>query len=525
MNVRRLNRMLSRQMRINAVLRESEAQFRALVASSADHIFMLDEKGVYLFSNDQVVQFGLRNGRQLVGRRFEDVYPQGVCSCYREKVDEVFAKGRVVTFVHGKETDKGPKYYQDTLFPVYRDRRIWALGGICRDISEQQKVEKQLVQAQKMDALGTLVAGAAHEINNPINLMQFNLPLFEKMWQDLMPMLDSLPEHLKDKKIGGLTYGFIRENMFQLIADMQMATLRVARIVAGLKQFSRKSQPADKADVPVNVAVQNAARLAAATLSESKTRLQLDLTPDLPLLRANLQHLEQIVMNLMINAFQSIDHSKGLVKITTGWRPRDHAVIIEVADNGRGVNPAVMDRIFDPFVTDRQAEGGTGLGLSVTYKLVKAHHGEITFESREGRGTRFVVALPTLDMRKAKRIVVVDDDPAFRSLLVQILPKKTACIAEGFANGAEALIRLGTNPPDLLILDMFMPRMDGLGVCQAIKSELGLATSRVVIVTGFPQHPNVAAAKRMGFEQIFFKPLNMERFARCIQDILDGKPA
>jgi CheY-like chemotaxis protein/two-component sensor histidine kinase len=308
-----------------------------------------------------------------------------------------------------------------------------------------------------------------------------------------------------------------------LIADMQLATRRVARIVQGLKAFSRKSNPADKSDIKVNTAVENAARLAAATLSNSQTELKLELAPDLPLLHANLQNLEQIVLNLMINAFQSIDHDKGWVQISTGYRAEDHIITIEVSDNGRGINPAVKDKLFDPFVTDRQANGGTGLGLSVTFNLVKAHHGEIVFESRPEGGTTFVVKLPTTEGRKRKRIMVVDDDHSFRTLLIRTLAQKTRCVAEGFANGAEALIRMGSNPPDVLILDMFMPHMDGLGVCRAIKNELGLNTTKVVIVTGFPQHPNVIAAERLGFEQIVTKPLDMDEFIWMIRRNLDEK--
>lgn len=523
--MRRLKRGLRRQKQITAELRHSEAQFRALVESSGDHIFMLDDKGTFVFSNDHVMQFGLRTGQELIGRRLQDVYPHDACSIYLEKVEEAFAKARVVTFTRDKETERGLQYYQYTLFPVFHAGHGWMLGGICRDISEQKKIEKQLIQAQKMEALGTLVAGAAHEINNPINLMQFNLPLFEKIWHDLMPMLDSVVPNPANKKFGGLTYGFIKQNVVQLITDMEMATNRVARIVNGLKQFSRKSNPAAKSDIHVNVAVQNAARLAGATLSHSNTELKLELAPDLPLLHANLQNLEQIVLNLMINAFQSVSHDHGWVKIRTGWRPDDHAITIEVSDNGRGINPAVIDKLFDPFVTDRQAEGGTGLGLSVTYNLVKAHRGEITFQSSPHEGTSFLVAMPTIVTRKPKRIMVVDDDDGFRSLLVQILSKKTTCKTEVFVNGAEALIRLGSNPPDLLILDMFLPQMDGLGVCRAIKNELGLEMTKVVIVTGFPQHPNVAAAQRLGFTQIFFKPLDLGQFIHMIQEILDGKPA
>ncbi len=518
-----LRRKLVAERQANSQLRSSHAQFRALVESSVDHIFMLDEKGVYLFSNDQVTPLGMRAGQQLVGRRLQDVYPHDVCTFYREKVKEVFKHGRTVIFSHEKEAGKGTEFFQITLYPIHREGRIWAVGGICRDMSEHKRIEKQLSQTQKMEALGTLVAGVAHEINNPVNLILFNLPLFEKMWRDLIPMLDRVGEGLRNAKFGGLTYAFIKENMPRLISDMKMAANRVANIVNGLKQFSRKSNPAEKSEVQINVAVENAARLGAATLSGSKTELQLNLEPNLPLLHANLQNLEQIILNLMINAHQSIDHEKGLVRIATAWRAQDQAILIEVADNGHGINPAVADKIFDPFVTDRQTKGGTGIGLSVTYNLVKAHRGEISFESKPGQGTKFTVLLPTAEKPKPQRVMVVDDDPAFRALLIQSISRKTNFVAEGFANGAEALIRLGSYPPDLLVLDMFMPEIDGLGVCRAIKNELGLEMMRVIIVTGFPKHPNIVAAEQLGFHQILTKPLDMEFFIQVVKEKLNGK--
>jgi PAS domain S-box-containing protein len=521
--IRALRRELAAEKQTNSQLRYSQAQFRALVESSVDHIFMLDEKGVYLFSNDQVAAFGMRSGQELVGRRLQDVYPHDVCICYREKLKEVFARGRTEIFSHEREVVRGSEFSQNTLYPIHRDGRIWAVGGICRDMSEQKRIEKQLSQSQKMEALGTLVAGAAHEINNPVNLILFNLPLFEKIWRDLMPMLDTLDEQLQHSKFGGLTYDFIKQNMPRLISDMQMAATRVANIVNGLKQFSRKSNPAEKSDIQVNVAVENAARLGAATLSNSKTELKLDLASNIPLLHANLQNLEQIVLNLMINAHQSIDHDRGLVQITTGWRAQDQAIIVEVTDNGRGINPAVAEKIFDPFVTDRQAQGGTGIGLSVTYSLVKAHNGEISFESKPGQGTRFTIVFPTAAKPRPRRVMVVDDDSAFRALLIQTISRKTDFVAEGFANGAEALIRLGSYPPDLLVLDMFMPEIDGLQVCRAIKNELGLELMKVIIVTGFSKHPNVAAAERLGFTQILTKPLDMGLFIRWVKENLSGK--
>ncbi len=499
------------------------ARFHGLAASSADHIFMLDLEGTYLFSNDQVSQFGLVKGVNLVGRSLQNVYHRDVFSLYSRKLQEAISRDRAVSFHHQKNTAKGLEYHLDTLFPVHYNGHVHSIGGICCNISEQKNIEKQLFQSQKMEALGALVAGVAHEINNPINLLLFNLPLLEKMWEDLLPVLNDRALIAPDKKIGGLPQDFIKQNLPRLISDMEMAANRVARIVSGLKGFARKSNPAEKWDVQVNLAVKNAARLADATMRKSKTTLEVELAPDLPLLRANLQNLEQVVLNLIINALESIRHEHGKVRILTKYRRQDQSIVIEVIDNGRGINPAVADTIFDPFVTDRQASGGTGLGLSVTYNLVKAHKGDIRFKTRSGKGTTFTVVLPTDSKGQPFKVMVVDDDRDFRGMIVRALHRNTNCLIEDFNNGAEALIRMGSHPPDLLILDMFMPEMDGLGVCRAIKRELGLELMKVIIVTGFPDHPNLYEAARMGFSQILTKPLAMEEFIRVVRDNLNEK--
>ncbi len=500
-----------------------QAQFRGLVASTADHIFMLDASGKYLFSNDRVHQFGLQKGEELLGRRLQDVYPRELAGLYREKLQEVLRKDTAVSFPHQKSTPEETEYHVDTLYPIHRNGFVWAVGGICCNISEQKKIEKQLFQSQKMEAMGTLVAGVAHEINNPINLILFNLPLLEKMWQDLVPLLNEHIAKSPDKKIGGLPPAFVKQNLSRLISDMEMAANRVAQIVSGLKGFSRKSNPAEKWDIQVNNAVNNAVRLADATAKKLKIVLETDLANDLPVLRANLQNLEQVVLNLIINALESIGHDKGQVCISTRFIEKSQSIAIDVTDNGRGINPSVAEKIFDPFVTDRQAAGGTGLGLSVTYNLVKAHEGDIFFQTKLGQGTTFSVVLPTASASRPTKIMVVDDDSDFRAMIIRLLNRSTNCVIEDFANGAEALIRMGSHPPDLLILDMFMPEMDGLGVCRAIKNELGIDTLKVIIITGFPDHPNLYEAARMGFSQILTKPLVIEEFISTVKENLNGK--
>ena len=279
--------------------------------------------------------------------------------------------------------------------------------------------QQQLQQAQKMETLGTLVAGVAHEINNPINLIMYNLPLIQKIWSDFLPVLMDRKENFPDQKFGGFTYEFLEDNLPQLVADMDMAANRVAKIVSDLKNFSKQTNVAEKSVLKVNTAIKNALRLAQTTLRKAKVKIELDLARDLPLMRGNLQSLEQIILNILINAIQAIDHENGRIRIRSGFQQRDGRIIVEICDNGRGISAAVADKLFLPFVTDKQEQGGTGLGLSVTYGLVQAHGGDISFETRRGKGTTFTISMPTLVKTEAVKILIVDDDPTIREMLIK----------------------------------------------------------------------------------------------------------
>jgi signal transduction histidine kinase len=382
--------------------------------------------------------------------------------------------------------------------------------------------QQQLQQAQKMEALGTLVAGVAHEINNPINLIMYNLPLIQKIWSDFLPVLIDQKEKIPDQKFGGFTYEFLEDNLSQLVADMDMAANRVAKIVSDLKNFSKQSNVAEKSALQVNTAVKNALRLAQTTLRKSGVQIELELAEDLPLIQGNLQSIEQIILNIIINAIQAIDHEKGIIRIRSGFHKKDGRILIAVSDNGCGISAAVADKLFLPFVTDKQAEGGTGLGLSVTYGLVQAHGGDIYFETRKGRGTTFTISMPTLLKRETAKILIVDDDRTIREMLIEALTldQRKSYLIEEATNGIEASIKLGTYRPDLLILDLFMPEMDGLEVCRIIRNEPELSDMKVIISTGYPDHAKLDEMSRLGFTNVIFKPFNLPEFVEKVERIL-----
>lgn len=384
-----------------------------------------------------------------------------------------------------------------------------------------REAEQRLQQAQKMETLGTLVAGVAHEINNPINLILYNLPLLQKIWTDLLPALISLAESAPERKFGGFTADFLKDNLAQLVADMEMAANRVTKIVADLKNFSRQSNIAEKHLLNINTAVKNALRLAQTTLRKVAIGVRIELAPDLPEVEGNLQSIEQVVLNIVINAAQAIDHTHGEILIQTGFSLKDGRVYLRVTDNGRGVSPAMAERVFLPFVTDKQAQGGTGLGLSVTYSIVQAHGGEIFFENREGgAGTAFTVQLPTPLKRRAAKILLVDDDPMVRQILMEALAIPRCYLLEEATNGIEASIRLGTYRPELLVLDVFMPEMDGVEVCRSIKTEPALAGMKVIITTGFPGHPKLDELAALGFTTVLAKPFNIPGLLRTVEKLL-----
>jgi len=383
-----------------------------------------------------------------------------------------------------------------------------------------REIHPQLQQAQKMETLGTLVAGVAHEINNPINLIMYNIPLLKKIWVDFLPILMEKKQKEPERKFGGFAYDFLTENLDQLVADMEMAAHRIAKTVSDLKNYSRQSNVAEKVPLQVNSAVKNALRLAQSTLHKSDVNIKLNLADDLPDINGNLQSIEQVILNITINAIHAVTQRRGEIEISTGLRIKDGMVYIRISDNGRGISQLIADKIFLPFVTDKQSEGGTGLGLSVTYSLVKAHDGVVEFETIPDRGTTFNVYLPTLLKNQAAKILVVDDDDAIRQILIEALTMDRQYLVKEASNGIEASIKLGTYRPDLLILDIFMPEMDGLEVCRNIRNESELSDLKVIITTGYPDHPKLDEVVKLGFTNILSKPFDLLKLIKDVETIL-----
>jgi PAS domain S-box-containing protein len=501
-----------------------------LDSSSSISILSTDLEGTVLFWNKGAENIFGYKADEMVGRqKIDTLYSDDETKKVTKELSASLLKDREGKSCEIKEITKNGRELciHLTLSPRFDENgEIVGILGIGEDITERVQAEEalknsqeKLYQAQKMDTLGTLVAGMAHEINNPINLIMYNISLFQKVWHDCLPVLNQYGGKEPGRKYGGLTYDFLEENSDRLLSDMDMAANRVAKIVSDLKNFARQSNVVDKSSMQINTAVENALRLAQTSLRKSGVELEVDLVSDLPLLKGNLQNIEQIILNLVINAVQAIDHDQGVVRIATGFQNKDRRIFVSITDNGCGVAPDISDKLFDPFVTDKQAEGGTGLGLSVTYSLVNAHDGEIVFQSNKEKGTTFTVFLPTVVKEATGRILVVDDDISIRDMLTKALTEAGPYLVDEASNGIEACIKLGTYRPDLLILDMFMPEMDGLEVCRTIKSETEFSDMNVIITTGFPDHQKLKEVAALGFDRIHYKPFNLSEFLKAVSNI------
>ncbi|MDY7030437.1 MAG: PAS domain S-box protein [Thermodesulfobacteriota bacterium] len=523
--------------------KKSEKEIKALknfneniIENSPIGIFVIDMNYKVKAWNSWFEDLTGRKKEVVLNKNLFNVIPEPAKKDWNEIYQKVIETGEAIeTNEHKYVMHSGPKaetslYFNFKIVPFKKGGRIFGAITVVEDVTAYKQAKDELLQsrellfqAQKMEALGTLMAGVAHEINNPLNLIMYNIPLLKKIWEDFDPILEEFSEMKPKMRYGGLTYDFLKENLPLLLSDTDMAANRMARIVSDFKNFAKQSNVIDKEPIQINTAVENAIRLVGSTLKKSSIDLKLCLQDNLPHIEGNLQSIEQIVLNLTLNAAQAIDHERGEIEVFTGFDEKDGRIFVSISDNGRGIEPSISDKLFDPFVTDRQDQGGSGMGLSVTYTLMKAHDGEITFESTKGKGTTFKVFFPTLLAEKQAKILVVDDDEMIRDLLIEAFTNYGSYTVEEATNGLEACIKLGTYHPDILIIDIVMPKMDGLEICRILKEQPELSDIGVLITTGFPDDQRVKEVMELGFTNIHFKPFDIAELFQVTDRILKEK--
>lgn len=286
-------------------------------------------------------------------------------------------------------------------FVTYReDGSMIRAFGILHDITLAKRAEEEaarhrdeLLRADKMIALGILVSGMAHEINNPNHTIGLNAPLVRDAWRDAASLLDELAAK-REVRIGRLPWSEARGEVAAMIEDIALASDRIRNIVTELRAYALDQEPGELRPVSVNDVVQSSMRLLGRHIARATKHFSLNLADDLPPVAANANRLEQVVVNLVINACQALLHDEQAIEVQTGTE--EGRVFIRVRDEGRGMTPEQLATIRTPFFTTRRATGGTGLGVPVADRIAREHGGSLTFDSKPGHGMIATLWLPAV---------------------------------------------------------------------------------------------------------------------------------
>lgn len=265
---------------------------------------------------------------------------------------------------------------------------------LCEDITERKEQEDQLIRADKMISLGTLLVGMAHEINNPNTFILLNAEFLSNTWQDLYPILDRLYETNGDFLLAGIPYSDLRGKISKTIADIVEGSRRIKSIISELEAFTRPEYSILTDDVNINEVVKSAVILVSSRIDHCTRLFDVHYGRKLPLIRGNAQRLQQVVFNLLLNSCQSLTDVNQSIFISTALSRDKQGVVVVIRDRGIGIPAEVLRRVRDPFFTTKREQSRTGLGLFICDNVIRNHHGILDIDSKPDSGTTVSIYLP-----------------------------------------------------------------------------------------------------------------------------------
>jgi PAS domain S-box-containing protein len=457
---------------------ESEARYTRLVESATDAIFTVAPDGRLTAVNRSLERSIGRDRRELLGVPLAGLVDARDQATLTQALAECFEGRRRRIELRYRSARADVRHCSLILTPLHEGEKLTGALGIVRDVTDERRLTEQLVQQEKLAAVGQLVSGVAHELNNPLaGVIAFS--------QILARMVNDDPEQRR------------------AIEAIDQEARRAAKIVSNLLTFARQHQP-ERTFTDLNRVVEDTIELRRYALRVAQIDVQTVLDPELPMTWADPFQLQQVVLNLLTNAEHAL----------TGWDAEPECerrivikteclgdqLVIRISDTGPGIATENLSRVFNPFFTTKAVGEGTGLGLSISDGIVREHDGRIRAESRPGRGATFIIELPhvepplvepvgplldTCDTSSTcarKRILVVDDEAAIRSAL-RIYFESLGHDVDAAATGREALAAAAAAAYDVVLLDLRLPDATGDQLLVQLEAILGRAT-RIIFVTG-----------------------------------------
>ncbi len=502
-------------------LARERALLRSLIDAIPDLIFYKNAAGTYLGCNAAFERYCGRREDELVGRSDYDVLPRELADFYRAKDRQVLADGQSRRDEEWLNYPDGSQVLVETVQTPFQtpDGDLTGLIGMCRDITERKRLEEQLRQSQKMEAIGQLAGGVAHDFNNLLTAILGNVSLL------LSNRSPDDPDH-------------------ELLAATEQAAQRATDLTRQLLGFSRQTLLRLEA-VNLNASIQEVVTILRRTIDP---RIVLEPRPaeGLWLVQADASQISQVLMNLCINARDAMPDGGRLTLETANVRLDEplvrtklearagEFVRLRVRDSGHGIPEAVRARIFEPFFTTKEPGKGTGLGLAMVYGIVQQHQGWIDCISAVGQGTHFDIYIPRIHgenarpntpttappaRRGSETVLLVDDEAVIRNVGRAILQRQgyQVILAEDGLEAVE-IYRRERGRIDLVILDLTMPRLSGLDTLrQLVQLDPGAA---VLLSSGYSaeQLPEVGKEGVLGFVNKPYRPQDLTEAVRSALD-------
>jgi PAS domain S-box-containing protein len=508
-------------------LEEQVRELRAALEDAAEAICRIDLAGRVLSVNRAFVRLGGLGSDDAVGRSWEDL----VVPLDRPVVaaDLAASAAKVEREVRGLRDDGTVFEMQLTIVPVFdaHPSRPVAKGHyfFIRDLTERKRMENQLIFAGRMAAVGTLAAGVAHEINNPLAYIVANIDFARHQ-------ITTVASRLSRSDAGGGP-GHVLDETGEALTEARQGAERVRNIVRDLRVFARGDED-QSGPVAVRRVLDSSINIAWNEIRH-RARLVKDYG-DTPMVEGNESRLGQVFLNLLLNAAHAIpegETERNEIRVSTRTDARGYA-IIEVRDSGMGIPLEIRERIFDPFFTTKSAGEGTGLGLWICSGILSALGGEVRVDSEIGRGSTFRVTLPPAEVEVAGefvtpspdaeaqggRLLIIDDEQMILGALRRSLSGEynVTCASDG----RRALERLRAGDRyDLILCDLMMPEMTGMDVFAEMEKLAPDQSERMVFVTGgafttrarefLERVPNARVEKPIDFQNLRVLLRNLRR--------------
>jgi PAS domain S-box-containing protein len=477
--------------RANGASTSAEGRFRRIVERT-NEMLVVHRAGKILYANPTLATcLGWGTEEELVGRPLGDIL-------HPEDVPRENRRVRVMLATH----EAAPLYTYRLLrkdgsavtvevasSPIDLDGEI-AIVSLGRDIRTRIETETRVYQANLMNSMGTLAAGVAHEINNPLAYVTLNIALMARKLEELATI---------STERGDDALAMVAKELGSFCAEARDGTERVAQIVRDFRVYSSANHE-QRSAVDVRRVLDASMKMA-----DNEIRHRARLTRsygDVPLVHANEARLGQVFLNLLVNAMQALPEGNAQgneIRVVTATHKVSGSALVEIRDSGPGIPPEILHRVFEPFFTTKPVGVGSGLGLSICRSIISAHGGRIEIESEVGRGTIVRVTLPAAESAELAapsrrgneapalpaprlRVLVIDDEPALLSVIVRELAPSHDVI--GRTSFAEAIEALSDKPFDLVLCDVMMPGVSGIDIYRALCQSIPEPSERIVFMTG-----------------------------------------